>query len=46
MQKRMQIILYNTAISLGLDKILTLGNVNKFPFLSLNRFFALSLHTI
>ena len=33
-------------IALGLDKILTLGNVNKSPFLSLNRFFALSLQTI
>ena len=32
-------------IALGLDKILTLGNVNKFPFLSLNQFFALPLPT-
>ena len=31
---------------LGFDKILTLGNVNKFPFLSLNRIFALSLNKI
>ena len=29
-----------------LDKILTLGNVNKFPFLSLNRIFALSVNKI
>ena len=31
---------------LGFDKILTLGNVNKFPFLSLNRIFALSVNKI
>ena len=34
---------YQSYSPLGLDKILTLGNVNKFPFLSLNRIFALSL---
>ena len=37
---------YQSYSPLGLDKILTLGNVNKFPFLSLNRIFALSLDKI
>ena len=32
-------------IALDLDKNFSLGNVNKFPFLSLNQFFALSLPT-
>ena len=43
---KMKVYCLSFCIALGLDKILTLGNVNKFPFLSLNRFFALSLQTI
>ncbi|KIP61675.1 hypothetical protein ST43_02540 [Prevotella pectinovora] len=33
-------------IALDLDKNFSLGNVNKFPFLSLNQFFALSLDKV
>ena len=43
---KMKVYCLSFCIALGLDKILTLGNVNKFPFLSLIRIFALSLQTI
>lgn len=42
----MKVFAFSFCIALGFDKILTLGNVNKFPFLSLNRIFALSLDKI
>ena len=42
----MNVFAFSFCIALGFDKILTLGNVNKFPFLSLNRIFALSLDKI
>ena len=42
----MKVFAFSFCIALGFDKILTLGNVNIFPFLSLNRIFALSLDKI
>ena len=43
---KMKVFAFSFCIALGFDKILTLGNMNKFPFLSLNRIFALSLDKI
>ena len=42
----MKVFAFSFCIALGFDKILTLGNMNIFPFLSLNRIFALSLDKI
>lgn len=42
----MKVFAFSFCIALGFDKILTLGNMNIFPFLSLNRIFALSLQQI
>ena len=43
---KMKVLRLSFCITLGFNKILTLGSENKFSLLSLNRIFALSLHSI